>query len=246
MCAGAHAAPAAGNPASEVSAVEDITARLRARFPDTAGARIARAWAGWWSVTKGQEVLFVDDGLTLIINGDVVRLADGRSITQELRAAAQPKVDVAALPVADAIRFGSAQRPGRRLIVISDPDCPYCRELERSLERLDGVEVLVFPMPIVELHPGAVDVSDAIWCAKDRAAAWRDYLLRGKQPPARAAGCLTPTERNVQLAESLGVQGTPALIFPDGTLVPGLIPLERIETMLRQGEHAQAGKGGSK
>jgi thiol:disulfide interchange protein DsbC len=90
-------------------------------------------------------------------------------------------------------------------------------------------------------------VSAAIWCSRDRATAWREYLLEGKAPEASTAGCATPVERNVQLGQRLGVQGTPALIFADGTVVPGLISRAQIEARMRAaGEALAKQKGPSK
>jgi protein-disulfide isomerase len=40
-------------------------------------------------------------------------------------------------------------------------------------------------------------------------------------------------ERNSKLAQTLGVTGTPALYFPSGERVPGYMPLDKIEKLLK-------------
>ena len=41
-------------------------------------------------------------------------------------------------------------------------------------------------------------------------------------------------ERNVALAESLGINGTPTVILSDGTLIPGAVSGPKLEQMLNQ------------
>jgi hypothetical protein len=51
-------------------------------------------------------------------------------------------------------------------------------------------------------------------------AAWLDLALHHK-PPAAAPNCENPVEKNVELGQSLGVSGTPTLIFANGERVGG-------------------------
>jgi thiol:disulfide interchange protein DsbC len=211
---------------------------LYERFPSTRGAIVEPAFPGFHSVIRGGEVLFVRDDLSIMINGDVMDLKTQTSLTETIKAAHKPKVDPTALPVADAIAFGSGEK---KLFVFSDPDCPYCQQLEKSLAQLEDVKVFIFPYPLVTLHPNAKSISESIWCSKDKAKAWRDYLLLGKKPTG--AACPTPIERNLALGDQLKVQGTPALIFEDGTVVPGAISLERIQALTTSAHTAAKSKG---
>ncbi len=44
--------------------------------------------------------------------------------------------------------------------------------------------------------------------------------------------CDNPVAAQYELGMSLGVQGTPAIILPDGQMVPGFVPPERLAGML--------------
>jgi thiol:disulfide interchange protein DsbC len=204
------------------------------RFPGTAGAKIEPAFPGFFSVVKEGQVIFVNADLSLMINGDVVDLASGQSLTNRIRQANRPVVNIQKLDTKDAIAIGTG---ARKLYVFSDPDCPYCQSLEKELEKLKDVTVYVFLFPLTSLHPQAATIAESVWCSKNKAAAWRAYLLNKELPPS--ATCDNPIERNARLGESLRIQGTPALIFEDGTVIPGAIPLERIEAQLA----AAVGKG---
>ena len=217
-----------------LAAHADFSQDLIARFPGAAGGKIERAFPGFWSVVKGNEVVFIRDDLSILINGDVVDLATSKSLTTQLRESNKPKLNVSELKLNDAIKFGSGSR---RLFVFTDPDCPFCRQLEGELDKLKNVQIYIFPFPLVSIHPNARVISESIWCQRDRAAAWKNYLQKDKKPAF--ATCDNPISRNLALGEKYKILGTPALIFEDGTVVPGLIPADRIEAQLAASKKAQ-------
>ena len=212
-----------------LAAHADFEKDLVERFPSVAGGKIERSFPGFWSVTKGSDVVFIRDDLSILINGDVVDLATNKSLTAQLREANKPKLNISELNLNDAIKFKSGSG-ARRLFVFSDPDCPYCRQLETELDKLTDVQVFIFPFPLTSLHPNARVISESIWCQLDRTTAWKGYLLKGKNPTFST--CDNPISRNLALGTKFQIQGTPALIFEDGTVIPGLMPAARIEAQL--------------
>ncbi|HSH47668.1 MAG TPA: DsbC family protein, partial [Halomonas sp.] len=116
--------------------------------------------------------------------------------------------------------FRGTETPRARLTVFTDTTCPYCRKLHEEVPRLNamGVEVdyLAFPRGGMN-SPGAREMQQ-IWCADNRSeamsAAKRGETLDGD------AGCDNPVEEQYHLGMELGVQGTPAIVLPDGRMVP--------------------------
>lgn len=130
------------------------------------------------------------------------------------------------LPVADAIT--TVRGNGRRqLAVFSDPGCSFCRRLEPELDGLDNITIHTFLLPFQGMARPV-----AIWCAPDRAQAWRQAMHDGAAPPAAAAACEHPVERNLALARQLGVNGTPTLFWSDGTRTEGFVNRTVIEDRL--------------
>ena len=133
------------------------------------------------------------------------------------------------LPLADAIKTvrGSGQR---KVVVFSDPACGYCKQLEPELAKLDNVTVYTFLVPFQgEAKP------IAIWCAADREQAWQRYMLQGDAAALSGpASCDHPIERNFALARRLGVQGTPTLVWADGSRTEGYVDHGVIEARLTQ------------
>ena len=211
----------------QATVTPEVREAIYQKFPGAAGAKVELAFPGFYAVSKGNEVVFLSANLKLLINGDVREVDANRSITEELRAANRPKIDPAQLELKDAIKMGGGQR---KLYVFADPDCPFCQQLEKEIAQIKDVTVYVFPMPLEALHPNARRISESIWCARDGAGAWRDYLTTGKAPVS--ATCDNPLDRNIAAAQRLGITGTPAIIFADGELVPGAIAAARIEAKL--------------
>jgi len=133
------------------------------------------------------------------------------------------------LPFADAIKtvHGNGQR---RIAVFSDPSCSFCRRLEPELASLDDVTVYTFLMPFLgQARP------IAIWCAADREQAWQRFMLHADASLLNpTASCDHPLERNVALAQRLGVQGTPTLLWADGSRTDGYVDRSVLEARLTQ------------
>lgn len=215
-----------------INAHADFTSDLVKKYPAAQGAKIERAFNGFWSVVKGREILFVSDDLNTLINGEVYDLKTNTSISAKLREANQPKFDMSALNIKDAIKIGSGSR---KMYVFSDPDCPYCKKFEAELGKVKNVEIYIFPFPLVGLHPNASDISQDIWCSPNQASAWHEYVLNGVKPAN--ARCANPIERNLALAQKNQIVSTPSWVLSDGTIVTGATNADEIERQLQKANH---------
>ena len=74
--------------------------------------------------------------------------------------------------------------------------------------------------------------SKNIWCSKDAVGAWRGWMLDGTPAARTMSACDTPLQRNLAFGKKYKVTGTPAIVFEDGTRVPGAIGAEQIEKQL--------------
>ncbi|OZA31449.1 MAG: hypothetical protein B7X82_15740 [Hydrogenophilales bacterium 17-64-65] len=86
-------------------------------------------------------------------------------------------------------------------------------------------------MPLEQLHPDSRAKADAVWCSKDRSAAWSALMLEGKVPK-KTKGCEAPHQAVLPLAEKLGISGTPFLVAGDGRTMPGAAAAARISAWL--------------
>jgi thiol:disulfide interchange protein DsbC len=81
---------------------------------------------------------------------------------------------------------------------------------------------------------------DNIWCSKDRTQAWRDWMLNKTQPDQVACSS-SPSQRNLDLSQKLGINGTPAAFFEDGSRLPGYEAAAGIEQRLKKAMFKVAG-----
>lgn len=181
-------------------------------------------------VINGQEVLYTDSKGRFLIQGALLDLNDQRNLTEE-RIEKLSAIAFDALPLKDAFKVVRGKGT-RQLAVFSDPNCGFCKRLEKSLaDDARDVTLHVFLYPI--LNADSVSKSKAIWCAKDKAKAWDEWMQKGVAPKGPANCDTSAIDRNIALGQSKMIRGTPTLVFPNGARVPGAIPVEEIERRLR-------------
>lgn len=193
--------------------------------------------SGIFEVRAGGNVYYTDAGAEHLFAGVILNTRTQKNLTEaaNLELAAE---EFRKLPVRDAITI--VKGTGKRsLVVFSDPNCPYCKQLEPELARLENVTIRLFLYPI--LGADSVAKSKAIWCAADQAKAWEDWMIRGLRPPTQRADCgAVQVERNAGLGRRLKMSGTPALMFADGKVIAGAASTKEIETRLHASALARA------
>jgi thiol:disulfide interchange protein DsbC len=184
---------------------------------------------GLYEVRLGTDIVYSDETGNHLIQGSIIDTRSKTDLTQA-RIDKLTAIDFASLPLKNAmlIKQGSG---ARKLVVFADPNCGYCKRLEKDLLALKDVSIYTFLFPI--LGPDSVVKSKDIWCAKDPAKAWRNWMVDGQLPSKAAASCDTSVlEANTELGRKHKVQGTPGLVFEDGSRAPGAIPAAQIESRM--------------
>lgn len=117
------------------------------------------------------------------------------------------------------------------ITVFTDVDCTYCRKLHGEIDDLlaAGIEVRYLAYPRGGEEAGSYSKMISVWCSDDRNKALTQ-AKHGQNIPERL--CDTPVLSHYQLGNELGISGTPALLFPDGRLIPGYVEAARLAEML--------------
>ncbi|MEK7302999.1 MAG: DsbC family protein [Pseudomonadota bacterium] len=150
---------------------------------------------------------------------------------QEIKAARRVPLD--SLPLEFAIKTVKGNGK-RRLAVFTDPNCPYCKQLEKELVNVTDITIYTLLYPVLN---GSMEVSKKIWCSDNQLKAWDDFMLRGVAPSGK--DCETPLEVLVKSGRENKVSGTPTLVFADGSIVGGMIPAAVIEEKLESASKSQ-------
>ena len=184
---------------------------------------------GLYEVRIGTDLYYTDAGGNYLIQGELIDTKARRNLTED-RVNKLTAIDFKSLPFDDAFKVVHGKGE-RQLVVFEDPNCGYCKRFEKDMQKVDNVTMHVFLYPI--LSPDSAEKSRNIWCAKDRAVAWQDHMLKDVTPAA--ASCdVKALERNLQLGRKHKITGTPTIIFADGSRVPGAIAATEVERRMNE------------
>ena len=190
---------------------------------------------GLYEALIGGELFYTDEKAEYFFFGHIVDTKTRTSVTnerlQEIKAARRVPLDSLPLEFAIKIVKGNGER---KLAVFTDPNCPYCKQLEKELLNITDVTIYTLLYPVLR---GSMELSTLIWCSQDQIKAWDDFMLRGVAPEADE--CETPLPTLLKSGQENRVTGTPTLIFADGSIVGGMIPAAQIEERLKSASNAE-------
>ena len=174
------------------------------------------------SPVAGLQTVFTDNGVLYVTS-------DGKHILQG------PMYDVSgAVPVnvTNQILVGRLQKLVPEMIVYKAPKeknvitvftditCGYCHKLHSQMKEYNdlGITVRYLAFPRQGLSSQAERDMQSIWCMADRRKAF-DAALSGEA--TQPATCNVDIKKHYELGVQFGVQGTPAIVLNDGTVIPG-------------------------
>lgn len=222
--------------ANEAEIQKAISSKLGVKVDSVTKA----GYLGLYEVYADGHLFYTDEKTTaLIIGGDVIRaphavnlidLKGGKNVTDE-RLRKLTAIKFSDLPLEQAIK--QVRGDGKRVLAsFEDPNCGYCKQLAKNLQKLDNVTIYTFLYPI--LSEDSLKKSRQIWCSADRLKAWNDWMIDGKTPGVRDNCDTSAVTKNRDFGRRLNITGTPTLIFADGERVPGAVPINIIEQKLDQ------------
>ena len=182
---------------------------------------------------EGDEIYYSDADANFLIQGNLIDTKSRRNITEE-RIDKLTAIDFQSLPFKDSIKI--VQGNGKRHIaVFEDPNCGYCKRFEKDLQKVDNLTIHLFLYPV--LGQDSIEKSKKIWCAKDQAKAWKDWMQREVLPSPAMSNCdALALTRTVEFGRKRKINGTPTIVTADGVRVPGAINTAQIEKLLTEGK----------
>lgn len=207
--------------------VQEIFTKLQA--PDAKVIDIKMSpLKGLWEVTlnnKGQQgIVYVGFSKKYIISGPIFEVDTASNKSQESLQHANNEirryVDISTIPLDSALLMG--EKDARyKVIVFTDPDCPFCGKLHAELKKVVAENKdIAFYLKLIALpmHVDARWKAQSILCRKSLQLLEDNY----EQKPIPKPACETKDlEDNINLAKTLDITGTPTMIMPDGMLVSG-------------------------
>ncbi|MBU2894466.1 thioredoxin fold domain-containing protein [Colwellia sp. D2M02] len=123
--------------------------------------------------------------------------------------------------------------------VFTDITCGYCRKMHAEMAEYNklGITFRYLAYPRSGINDRLGNFTDgfkdlrSVWCNDDSA----DALTRAKSGAGIAYRiCDKPIEAQFNFGRQIGVTGTPAIILPNGMMVPGYKPPAQLEAILKE------------
>ena len=180
--------------------------------------------------TNDGSFVYVDAQASFLFTGQLIDLKNRRNVTQA-RETELSRINFSELPLSQAVK--TVRGNGKRtLVTFEDPNCGYCKKLARDIVDLKDTTVYTFIIPI--LSPDSREKGRNIWCAPDKAKAWNDWMVDGKNLPTYS--CDTPLDKNYQLSTRLRIRGTPTMFTVDGNRIGGYVSLPELDKAIADAE----------
>ncbi|WP_137885052.1 thioredoxin fold domain-containing protein [Pseudomonas sp. 2FE] len=206
-----------------------IRKTLQSLQPDMAIEAIAEStMPGLFQIQlKGGRLLYASADGQFIIQGYLFQFKDGEAVNLTEKAESRSIAkEVNAIPLSEMVVF-APKAPKTHITVFTDTDCGYCQKLHSEVPELNrlGIEVRYVAFPRQGLGSHGYNTLVSVWCSKDRQAAMNLAKGRNELP---AAQCENPVAKQFQLGQTIGVNGTPAIVLANGQLIPGYQPAPQL------------------
>jgi thiol:disulfide interchange protein DsbC len=180
---------------------------------------------------NGTDIYYTDAQGDYLMQGNLVNTKTLKNLTKE-KLDKLMAIKFEDLPKKDSFTIvrGNGQR---KIAIFEDPNCGFCKRFEKDFAEVDNVTVSVYLYPV--LGADSKEKSKKIWCSKDRALAWHEWMMNQVASTGGIMPCdTTPLDRNLDFGQRYRVEGTPTLFLADGRRVPGAIDAKQVEKLLSE------------
>ncbi|MCB1582494.1 MAG: thioredoxin fold domain-containing protein [Xanthomonadales bacterium] len=182
----------------------------------------------------GNQIIYMSENGEYLLEGMLMDLKTRKNLTEQTENSLRHDLLEDFLQSHKSIDF-LPEDMTEHITVFTDIDCGYCRKLHQEIEGYNnlgiGVSYLFFPRAGLNTssHQKAINV----WCASDQQKAMTQAKNGQELPPLM---CPNPIESQYNLGIGAGVHkvGTPAVVFSDGTMIPGYLPAEAMKQRVEQ------------
>ncbi len=132
----------------------EVLKQIDGEVVDVAPAEVPGLWRVAMKMNGKTWPLYLDYSKSFLISGNVIQLASRKNLTESHYRELNP-VDLSTIPLDDALLLGDPQAK-TKVIVFTDPHCPYCSQLHQELKKAIKVRPdiawLIKMMPIKKAH----------------------------------------------------------------------------------------------
>lgn len=219
---------------AESASHDAIIKSLKGVFPGVTPNEINPSpMAGVSEVLIGPRLFYISNDGKYLLQGSLIDLATRTDISEARRNGIRLDA-INDLGEENMIVF-PAKDSRHTITVFTDIDCGYCRKLHDEIDQYNarGITVRYLAFPRSGVGSASYNKAVSVWCEKDRQTAMTRSKAGETLPKA---DCDNPVKDEYELGQMLGVNGTPAIILEDGSLLPGYIPPAKLAKALDKGK----------
>lgn len=208
---------------------EKVLRQIQSDRPDLEFGEVkASPLEGYYEFSIGnRQTIYVSEDGAHFFSGELYFSESERFVNATEMARSKERTELlAAVPDSEMIIFSPEGETKAVMNVFTDVTCGYCRKLHEQMSEMNalGIEVRYLAYPRTGIRrDGALTTSysetSKAWCSDDRLDAMTN-LKSGQQLDVPVCE-ENPLEKHFLLGQKFGVSGTPAIVMPDGTLLPG-------------------------
>ena len=180
---------------------------------------------GLYLVVFGAQLAYVSSDGRYLLTGDLIELESGRNLADDVRSVSRKGI-IDGLDESGMVVFSPA-RVESTITVFTDVSCGYCVRLHQEMNDLakGGIKVRYLAYPRAGIPSEAYDTLVSVWCANNQQQAMTDAKA-GRYIDKMT--CETPIREHMNVAEQIGVRGTPTIVLQDGQILPGYVPANEL------------------
>lgn len=190
---------------------------------------------GYVRAVTNQGMFYVSENGERLISGNVFDITG--SEPKNLSEAGMAKVRLKMLKgFADDMIVYPAENEKYQVTIFTDTTCGYCQRLHENMDsyHAEGITIKYLAFPRGGMNSKGGRQLQTVWCADDKKAAITAF--KEKDNYSGDSSCSNPVAEHYELGKSFGVTGTPAIVLPDGRLLPGALPASRLIAEIEKGE----------
>lgn len=187
---------------------------------------------GWYTVHTGSIVAYISADGRYLLQGDLVDLDNQVNLSENVRN--ESRRELMASVTDDQTILFTPEEIKYSVSVFTDVDCTYCRRLHSQIDQYleHGIQVRYLMYPRNGPASPAWSTAEDVWCASDRQSALTMAKLDRDFPTNKCDA--SAIQDQYVMGRDVGLNGTPAIILEDGTLIGGYLAPDQLIATLEQ------------
>ena len=218
--------------------IQAVTANLQKLMPHLPIDSItATPIKGLYELVSSNRIYYVNKNGRYLLDGSLIDIVNNKNLTKVTEAKLEVKNKVVrvkqlkTLSKDEMLIYPAKGKTKHFMSVFTDVSCPFCAKLHKEVPELNanGVEVryMLYPRDYsrVGIRSRSFQTMVSAWCADNPQQALTDSI---NNKDIAHKSCDHPMLKHIELANKMGLSGTPMIILDDGTLVEGYRPAKAL------------------